>query len=200
MNVDVKEAALAEYSELEKLVTLIGIPSRVFNEHGEAALRIRTYSNDPSHTELLGLAQESLKSLCRSAPTTPRKAIEYLSLASTMTGAIVVALEKENPSGSEEIHFENLMELKVLRGMIVGTLGSLGLSLKEIRLASVKKASKGRKLIGAASRSKVKKAAEFYRHLSKEKAAPEIAKIVSLDSGTVRRYLSELFPRDAWKK
>ena len=60
-------------------------------------------------------------------------------------------------------------------------------------------ATNGRRLIGEASRRKVANAAGPFKHLSKEKAAAEIAKIVNLDTGTVRRYLSELFPGDKWK-
>lgn len=61
-------------------------------------------------------------------------------------------------------------------------------------------ATKGRRAIGTKSRIKVKIEAEHYRHLSKERAAAEIADIVNLDTGTIRRYLSELFPGNMWKK
>ena len=70
---------------------------------------------------------------------------------------------------------------------------------KRTKTASTKKAVNGRKLIGAASRAKVQKQAENFRHLSKDSAAPAIANIVGLSPGTVRRYLTELFPGLDWK-
>ena len=63
----------------------------------------------------------------------------------------------------------------------------------------VTKAINGRRLIGATSRAKVAKAAETHMHLSKERAAVAMADVVNLDPGTIRRYLSELFPGDEWK-
>lgn len=62
-----------------------------------------------------------------------------------------------------------------------------------------RRATNGRRLIGANSRAKVASAAESFRHLSKERAAAAIAQTVNLDPGTIRRYLSELFPGDKWK-
>lgn len=62
------------------------------------------------------------------------------------------------------------------------------------------RATKGRELIGAASREKVKGAAAAFMHLSKVNASYEMAKLVNLDPGTIRRYLSELFPGNEWKK
>jgi hypothetical protein len=63
-----------------------------------------------------------------------------------------------------------------------------------------KRATNGRRLIGAASRAKVAKVAESFMHLSKEKAASAMSNSVNLDTGTIRRYLSELFPGDKWKQ
>ena len=70
---------------------------------------------------------------------------------------------------------------------------------KRISTANAKRATKGRQLIGAASRDKVRQASASYRHLSKELAAPIIAEAANLSPGTVRRYLSELFPGIEWK-
>jgi hypothetical protein len=70
----------------------------------------------------------------------------------------------------------------------------------EIAINNVKRAANGRRLIGATSRAKVAKAAEQFRHLSKGNAAYEMASIVNLDPGTIKRYLSELFPGDKWKE
>ena len=61
-------------------------------------------------------------------------------------------------------------------------------------------ATNARRMIGDASRQKVANAAESFKHLTKENAAAEIAKIVHLDAGTVRRYLIQLFPGDKWKQ
>jgi len=61
------------------------------------------------------------------------------------------------------------------------------------------RATNGRRLIGASSRAKVAKAAESLKHLSKEKAAAAMSSHVNLDPGTIRRYLSELFPGEKWK-
>ena len=69
-----------------------------------------------------------------------------------------------------------------------------------IRHVAAQRAATGRRAIGVASRQKVATAAEPYRHLSKGNAAHEIAQIVSLDAGTVKRYLTELFPGKDWKK
>lgn len=65
--------------------------------------------------------------------------------------------------------------------------------------SNVKRAVTGRRLIGAASRAKVAKSAEPFRHLSKSDASFEIASLINLDAGTIKRYLSELFPGDKWK-
>lgn len=69
-----------------------------------------------------------------------------------------------------------------------------------IRDAAVKRASNGRRLIGATTRAKVAKEADILRHkMTKGDAAYAIAEIVKKDSGTVKRYLTELFPGDKWK-
>ena len=70
---------------------------------------------------------------------------------------------------------------------------------KTIATKNAKRATKGRQEIGAASRDRVRKASADYRHLSKELAAPKIAEAANLSPGTVRRYLSELFPGVEWK-
>ncbi len=84
---------------------------------------------------------------------------------------------------------------------VAGLAYLLGLkhSEAEISANNVRRAANGRRLIGATSRAKVAKSAQAFKHLSKEKAAIEIADKVQLDPGTVRRYLSELFPGDKWK-
>ncbi len=71
---------------------------------------------------------------------------------------------------------------------------------QRIATKNQKRATKERRLIGAASRDKVRKSAQSFRHLSKELAAPIIAEAANLSPGTVRRYLSELFPGIEWKK
>jgi hypothetical protein len=81
----------------------------------------------------------------------------------------------------------------------MGRLVELG-KIESERASRVARASNGRRLIGASSREKVAGAAQVYRHLSREKAAMEIANDVNLSSGTVRRYLSELFPGDKWER
>lgn len=68
------------------------------------------------------------------------------------------------------------------------------------RLKRVSEATNGRRLIGATSRAKVKQEALAFRHLSKENAASKISPIVNLDTGTIRRYLSQLFPGSEWKQ
>jgi hypothetical protein len=70
---------------------------------------------------------------------------------------------------------------------------------KRIKSKSIMKAVTGRRLIGSASRAKVQKQAEQFRHMSKDSAAPKIANIVGLSPGTVRRYLTELYPGQDWK-
>ena len=65
---------------------------------------------------------------------------------------------------------------------------------------TVSRAAKGRQKIGSLSRAKVKKAAQSFKHLSKSNASYEMAGLVNLDPGTIRRYLTELFPGDKWKQ
>ena len=68
----------------------------------------------------------------------------------------------------------------------------------EITKNNVMRAANGRRLIGATSRAKVAEAAKTLRHLSKERAAASMAELVNLVPGTIRRYLSQLFPGDKW--
>jgi hypothetical protein len=72
------------------------------------------------------------------------------------------------------------------------------LKIEKIKKININRAANGRRLIGATSREKVRTAAQKFKHLSKESAAPNIADSVGLSAGTVRRYLSELFPGDKW--
>lgn len=65
---------------------------------------------------------------------------------------------------------------------------------KRITLAADK-----RKTIGDATKERVKSAAQKYRNLTKEQAAPLLADEVHLSPGTVRRYLSTLFPGKTWE-
>lgn len=71
-------------------------------------------------------------------------------------------------------------------------------SINETVNRNVQRAAKGRRLIGASSRQKVRDKAELFRHLSKEAASFEISNSVGLTAGTIRRYLSELFPGNEW--
>lgn len=72
--------------------------------------------------------------------------------------------------------------------------------IAEIRAISVRRATNGRRLLGATTRSKVAKEAEKIRHkMTKEDASYVIAEVVKKNSGTVKRYLTELFPGDTWK-
>ena len=62
------------------------------------------------------------------------------------------------------------------------------------------KATNGRRLLGAATRERVKKEAEKIRFTTtKSVAANIIGDIVSKDRGTIARYLTEMFPGDKWK-
>jgi hypothetical protein len=65
---------------------------------------------------------------------------------------------------------------------------------------NIEPAVRVRRLIGAASRGRVRAQATTRKHLSKERAAAEISDAVGLSTGTIKRYLSELFPGDNWKK
>lgn len=69
---------------------------------------------------------------------------------------------------------------------------------QELHSKNQRRATDGRRLIGATSRDKVRKASSDFRHLSKESAAPLIAEVVRLSPATVRRYLSEMYPSDKW--
>jgi len=74
------------------------------------------------------------------------------------------------------------------------------LKAKKTAMQRVRKATNGRRLIGETTRAKVLKEAEKLRHkMTKESAAYAIAEIVKKDSGTVKRYLTELFPGEKWK-
>ena len=65
---------------------------------------------------------------------------------------------------------------------------------------NVSRAANGRRKIGSASMAKVQKAASGFKHLSNGDASFEMAEIVNLDPGTIRRYLTKLFPGDNWKQ
>ncbi|SDY02440.1 hypothetical protein SAMN05518854_1015 [Variovorax sp. YR266] len=83
-----------------------------------------------------------------------------------------------------------------LLGMLTGF--NTNNALKESGVENVRRAAEGRRLIGSASREKVRRVASSYRHLAREAAAYPIAEAVGLSPGTVRRYLSELFPGEKW--
>lgn len=89
-------------------------------------------------------------------------------------------------------------------GFMQGRLNQIAKAKFRLKLAAKKPnigaAIQGRRLIGANSREKVRVQASIWKHLSKESAAAEISDAIGLSSGTVRRYLSELFPGDDWKK
>lgn len=70
---------------------------------------------------------------------------------------------------------------------------STKITSKRITLAADK-----RKTLGDATKERVKSAAQKYRNLTKEQAAPLVADEVHLSPGTVRRYLSTLFPGKTW--
>lgn len=72
-------------------------------------------------------------------------------------------------------------------------------SATNVSAKNVRRGAKGRKLIGDASRTRVRETSEKFKHLSKEAAAHEIGNLVGLSSGTVRRYLSTLFPGEEWQ-
>lgn len=71
---------------------------------------------------------------------------------------------------------------------------SIKITSKRITLAADK-----RKTLGDVTKERVKSAAQKYRNLTKEQAAPLLAAEVHLSPGTVRRYLSTLFPGKAWE-
>lgn len=71
---------------------------------------------------------------------------------------------------------------------------STKITSKRISLAADK-----RKMQGNATKERVKAAAQKYRNLTKEQAAPLLADEVHLSPGTVRRYLSTMFPGKTWE-
>ena len=73
-------------------------------------------------------------------------------------------------------------------------------ALAEYKRSKQTKAVKGRLRIGAKTRAKVAGAAKPFMHLSKDDAAFEMKDIVNLGAGTIRRYLTEIFPGNKWKK
>lgn len=73
------------------------------------------------------------------------------------------------------------------------------LKAEKAMLSKVRKAANGRRLIGASTRERVAKEAEALRHKTKDDASYEIAKIIGKGNGTVKRYLTELYPGDKWK-
>ena len=70
---------------------------------------------------------------------------------------------------------------------------------KKSILNKVKKAANGRRLIGAVTRDNVVKEAKSHMGQSKDDASHAIGKIIGKSSGTVKRYLTELYPGDKWK-
>ena len=85
-------------------------------------------------------------------------------------------------------------------GFMLGILTGFSMndSVREQGIENGRRAAEGRRLIGSASREKVRKAAEAYRHVARDAAAFPISQEVGLAPGTVRRYLSQLFPGDDW--
>lgn len=68
------------------------------------------------------------------------------------------------------------------------------ITAKRISLAADK-----RKSLGNATKERVKSVAQKYRNMTKEQAAPLVAAEVHLSPGTVRRYLSTMFPGKNWE-
>lgn len=71
-------------------------------------------------------------------------------------------------------------------------------ALVDVAEANGGRAAAGRRSMGEIRRNAIREAAQKWRHLSRERAAVEIAKEVNLSSGTVRRHLSTMFKGDAW--
>ena len=71
-------------------------------------------------------------------------------------------------------------------------------SLKFARIDNARRATNGRRLIGATTRENVKKEAAKHMHLNKGAAAYEISSKINLSPDRVRKLLSELFPGDSW--
>ena len=63
----------------------------------------------------------------------------------------------------------------------------------------VRKAADGRRLIGATTREKVAKEGKLHMGQSKDDASYAIGKIIGRSSGTVKRYLTELYPGQEWE-
>ena len=66
------------------------------------------------------------------------------------------------------------------------------------KTSSVKRAVRGREMIGWKTKKRIEAAAPLFRHLTKEGASYEIAKVVGLSPGRVRQLLSELYPGKKW--
>lgn len=85
-------------------------------------------------------------------------------------------------------------------GFLLGVLQGFNMNttLQDERAEQARRATNGRRLIGASTRERVRVAAEHHRHLKKGDAAFEIAPKVGLSHDRVRKLLSELFPGDSW--
>lgn len=68
----------------------------------------------------------------------------------------------------------------------------------QANLSRVRQAANGRKLIGSATREKVRTSAKNYMHLAKDDAAHAIATDIGKSSGRVRKLLAQLFPGNEW--
>ena len=73
--------------------------------------------------------------------------------------------------------------------------------LQDARDRAHAEAAKSRRKIGDSKRERVRQLAEPHRgHMSKEKAAFEIAESIGASPGSIRKMLTELFPGSDWTK
>lgn len=91
-------------------------------------------------------------------------------------------------------HFTVLERFEELRSRCFGSLSTLS-AMTSFR---VRIGANARREIGEQTRQRVRAAASAYQHLSRERAAAEIADKVGKSPATVRRMLSEIFPGDTW--
>lgn len=206
MEINLLAIAKREHEQLMEIATeWLAIPPDIFEEHGTAGFAIRVFSDDPAMRVILESANESLRKLAVVKPDVSPATLRDLGHAVVMAKLAIEKLEKGLRQEEEAEWLETVFNLGVMRGALIGCmcpdeLVSVEKARKSIFADSVKRAAKGRRLIGATSRGKVAASAKNYQHLSKESAAPAIAANVGLSPATVRRYLTELFPGDSWKK
>jgi hypothetical protein len=164
------------------------------------AREVHVLSADEDSSSLFAMAEDApLPALRRNslhaAPIQKWRAAQFLCLA-------IGLLDLSMDESIEQEHGIDWSEALFVRAeLAASTAHGYLLALHDALHTNVQRGANGRRLIGSASRERVRRAALAQpSSQSKEQAAPAIAEAVGLAPGTVRKMLSDLFPGSSWKK